>query len=103
MNDPVGLAFINQRIRPRAEQIRSLLNAMQDDRAQWFGGINGIIPNTAETVDDGRQDGEGVQQLTCAEVTTVMTRIIGLLAELEAANAMDAVRKACVRPPEVSW
>ena len=98
ITNPEAIAFINNRIRPRCEQIRALWHNLRDDKAAWQGGINSLIPNDpAELLEDGR-DTEGVSRLDGAEITTVLTRINELLATMDAAGAMDPILKATVRP-----
>jgi len=36
ITNPVVIAFLNNRVRPRAEQIRALLHLLQDDRDEFL-------------------------------------------------------------------
>jgi len=102
ITDPVVVAYLNNRVRPRAEQIRSLLHMLQDDRAEWLAeGIGALVPDTSDIIEDGR-GAEGVAQLTGAEFRTIVINRCGeLLAILEGAGATEFIDKACVRPLQV--
>jgi hypothetical protein len=101
--NPIVNAYLNNRVRPRAEQIRALLHRLQDDRDELLAeGILSLVPDTDDIIQDGRA-GEGVAQLTGAEFRLIVTgRYNELLASLEAAGAMDPIHKACVRPLEIT-
>jgi hypothetical protein len=98
ITDPVVIAFLSERVRPRAEQIRALLHLLQDDRDEWLAeGIGALVPDTSDIIQDGRA-AEGVAQLTGAELRLIVISRYGeLLTTLEAAGAMDPIIKACVR------
>jgi hypothetical protein len=100
MNNPEALAFINNRMRVRCEQLRALQHLMTDDYDAWTGGINANVPNTSEAVEDGRE-AEGVSRLTCDEVWEVLVTLNNLLQSLNAAGVMDPIHHACVRPLDV--
>lgn len=98
MNDPEAIKFINEHVRMRCEGLRALKILMENDLDHWFdNAINTTVPNDdQELVEDGRQ-GQGVSQLTCDEIHTIMSRIQAVLSPLQEANAMDVINKACVR------
>lgn len=98
ITDPIVIAYLNERVRPRAEQIRALLHRLQDDRAEWLAeNIGSLVPDTADIIQDGRA-AEGVAQLTGAEFRTIVVDRYGeLLNILEATGAMAPIQKACVR------
>lgn len=103
ITNPVVIAFLNNRVRPRAEQIRALLHLLQDDRDEFLAeGIGSLVPDDDSVIADGRE-AEGVAQLTGAEFRDVVIDRYGeLLAILEAAGAMEPIIKACVRALEVT-
>lgn len=102
ISDPIVTRFVNERLRPRCEQIRALLAQMQDDYAEWNGGVSAEVQNDGGyEINDGR-DSEGVDRLTGAEAHTIMDRQAELRAVLEATYAMDAILAGCVRPLEVT-
>lgn len=88
-----AVAFVDERIRPRCEQIRALLHQMQDDRHTWNVVMSSIIPNTDEAIQSGTP-----RKLKGQDIYNIMTRLNELLGVLEAQWAMDIVEKACVRP-----
>lgn len=103
MNDPEAIRFINEHIRPRCEMLRDLKILMEYDLEKWYdNSLNTTIPNDdQDPVEDGRAS-EGVSQLTCADIHTIMSRISEVLTPLQAAGAMDVVNKACVRTLSLS-
>jgi hypothetical protein len=102
ITDPVVIAYLTLRVRPRAEQIRALLHRLQDDRDELLAeNILDQVPDTDDLIDDNREP--GVAQLTGAEFRQiVLGRYNELLSILEAAGAMDPIIKACVRPLDVT-
>ena len=103
ITDPVVLAFLRDRVRPRAEQIRALLHLLQDDRAEFLAeSILGRVPAGSDIIQDDRL-AEGIPPMTADEFRTLAVNRYGeLLAVLEAAGAMVPIDKACVRPLAVS-
>jgi hypothetical protein len=103
ITNPIVISYLNNRVRPRAEQIRALLHLLQDDRAEFLAaGIGVLVPDDGSIIQDGRAD-EGVSQLTGAQFREiVLGRYNELLTSLEAAGAMTAVELACVRPLQVT-
>lgn len=98
ITDPVVLAFLRNRVRPRAEQIRALLHLLQDDRDEFLAeNIGVLVPDDDSVIQDGRA-AEGVAQLTGAEFRQIVIDRYGeLLTVLEAAGVMAPIIKACVR------
>jgi hypothetical protein len=63
----------------------------------WFGGINSLIPNSAEeAVADGRES-EGVSRLTGADVNNLVTQLAAFQAQLSAEGVPTVISKPCVR------
>ena len=97
ITDPQAIVFVNERIRPVAEQIRDLQARMTEHVANWNQGISALVPNdAAELLEDGR-DAEGVSRRTGADVTNMVTRMQSLLTVLDATFVMDVVHKTTVR------
>src|SRR5438309_1645371 len=104
-NDSQVQAYCDQRIRPRAEQLRALVNAMRDDKAAidavYDRAANGAAWNDART--DGPPKLLGSQDvlvynafatllLSCIDGTAVTGDVANLHANLAVFQA------ACVRP-----
>lgn len=97
MNNPEALAFVNNQIRPLAELARAFRARVADAKIEWFGGINTLVPNTAETIDDGRE-AEGVSRLVGTDVNGLMSVLIGMA---DAGND-QIIEKPTVRPLQVA-
>lgn len=102
--------YVNERIRPRAEQLRALLNAITDDKAAMddvYAACNQVTPTWADTRTDGPP-----HLLVPADVLQydailfhLKRLILGAASDQERidsantlANAWSLVGKACVRP-----
>lgn len=93
--------YVNEHIRPRAEQIRALLAAIQDDKRL----IDDVYNHVAEvdqpsTWTDERTDAPP-HLLTKDDVLAYNTYITSLLSPIGEAAEFATVMKACVRPPAV--
>lgn len=94
--------YADQRLRPRAEQIRALLAALQDDKRliddvyEHVSGAN----NVPATWADARTDAPP-HLLTKDDVLAYNAYITALLAPMGEAAEFATVMKACVRPPAV--
>ena len=98
VTDALAIKFVNERIRPAAEQLRNLKIQFEELRAVWDQGASSLVPNSpAEVIEDGRE-AEGVSRLTGQDINLMVTRIDAMLAPLQAGFAMDVVHKAVVRP-----
>ena len=100
MNNPQGLQYVNQVIRPRAELIRKLKAVIDSDLQTW-SAISAQFPQTAESVEDGR-DNEGVSRLTCQDIHNFITILTNLKNRLDQAGVAAWLEKPCVRPLEIT-
>lgn len=103
MSDNVFLdQFIDQRLRPRCEQMRSLYSRMASDSLQWAILLDGV-PDDGTVFGDNRQS-EGVHSLTGSDLRVLASARDAVIATIAAQMAIPAVlaavTKACVRPPE---
>lgn len=98
ITDPGVVLAVEQRMRVRSEQIRDLLNLLQDDHLEYWQVINGLIDGYApgDVVDDQNR---GAKPVTKTDIINLKAREDGILAVLEAASAMDVVQKFLMRPP----
>jgi hypothetical protein len=66
--------------------------------ASWYGGMNALIPNSAqEALDDGRES-EGVSRLTGADINSLIVQLAGIQTALNVGGVSDVISKPCVRP-----
>jgi len=97
ITDPEVIRFINEEVRPLAEQMRAMKIKSAQIVARWFGNaINSRTPNDSTAVDDGRQT-EGASRLTGADVNS----LIGQAANISSQFNTDIIEKPCVRPLNV--
>lgn len=87
--------FVNDRVRPRAEQVRALLLAMEDDRAA-FDDIYAALTDKP-TWTDTRSDGPP-HMLTADDVLAWNTFLFNAISAMRADAQLPIVLKACVRP-----
>lgn len=88
--------FVDERIRPRCEQIRALLLAMEDDKAaidDVYAAVNAPSP----TWEDERTDGPP-HLLTPANVLAVNAFYDQVIEVMRESAELTAVLSACVRP-----
>jgi hypothetical protein len=88
--------FVNERVRPRAEQVRALLLAMEDDRAA-FDDVYAALAQTSPTWADTRADGPP-HLLTPADVLAWNTFLYDTIAAMRGNAQLAPVLAACVRP-----
>lgn len=86
--------FVDERIRPRCEQIRNLYNALLDDIATIDDVYNALA--TDPSWSDYRTDGPP-HLLTPSDVLAVNTLLHNLVTALEGDAQFPIVRKSCVR------
>lgn len=101
ISDPRAIRFVNEKVRPIAEQIRALKATIDVVLIEWNGQISSLVTNNTEAVADGR-DAEGVSRLSGADVTNLITALQGLQTRLDQAGVRDVISKPCVRPFTVS-
>jgi hypothetical protein len=90
--------YVNERVRPRCEQVRALLIAIKDDKAS----IDDVYAATGEGSmwTDVRNDGPP-HLLVPSDVRAYNAFISGLIAYMEASPDYPIVAKACVRPAAI--
>ncbi len=91
--------FVDQRIRPRAEQIRALVLSMQDDISaidDVFAALNVQSPTWTDTRTDGPP-----HLLVPNDVLAVNTFLHDAVTALTGDGQYPIVLKACVRPVSV--
>jgi hypothetical protein len=95
ITDPEAVQFAEQYARPMAEMLRWFQHTANDMEARWNSGVSAKFPNDASNVVDSNATGS---PMTSGNVNTIITRVSGMVADLNAANAMDGVLPATVRP-----
>lgn len=95
ITDPAICSFVNDRFRPRAEQIRNLFAAMADDKKKW---AELSVPNDSkEVLDDGRKS-EGVTDVTGEDIVFFQAIEEKLAASVGDLTDLPIITKFCVRP-----
>jgi len=84
--------FLNERVRPSAERMKALRFVLADNLSKWEQ-IKDQIPNDDAVIDDGRA-GEGVTQLTGAQIHALAGAAKQVSDLLEAASSDEAVAGA---------
>jgi hypothetical protein len=97
ITDARVIRFVNEQVRPLAEEARALKARIGSLTTDWFGGLNLVVLNTPDLIADGR-DAEGVSRLTGADVNSAVSNLI---AAHDAIND-QIVAKPCVRPLQVT-
>jgi hypothetical protein len=87
--------FVNVRVRPRCEQIRALLAAMQDDKSA-LDDVFAALTQQNPTWTDTRTDGVP-HLLTPSDVLAWNTFITNAIASFQADPQLPIVPKCCVR------
>lgn len=100
ITNPQAIAFVNQNIRPRAEQIRALKAQIDADLTQWYAGMSALIPNDSSAVEDGRE-AEGVSRLVGSDVVNVLSQLVALQSQLDGSGVAATISKPCVRTLQV--
>ena len=91
--------WADQRTRQRAEQIRALLLAMEDDRAAFDDVYAGLTKEGADW-EDTRTDGPP-NLLTRNDLLGINTFIDAMKTAMRAHDQLPVVLQACVRPVRV--
>lgn len=94
-------AFVNTRVRPRAEQIREILLSMEDDRS-LFDDIFETLSDPSSTWSDNRLDGPP-HLLTKDDVLAWNTFLFNTITAMRADAQLPVVLKACVQPLVTSF
>ena len=99
ITDPEAINFVDETIRPLSEAARALYYEVKAAAVKW-GNVSANIPNTADIVEDGRED-QGVSRLTGANVRVVTGFLSAYIAAYENAT-VAAMDKPTVRRLNVS-
>ena len=91
-----AIKYTNEVIRPLSERVRALKQDIDSAATRWFAEISALVPNDATLLDDGR-DAEGVSRLTGADITSMVTVLLGIQTNLNATGVADVVSKPTVR------
>lgn len=102
ITNPEAIKFCNERIRPLAEDMRSLKAEVDATLVTWFGGLNTVIGSSPDDdLQDGRED-EGVSRLTGQDIANLVTQLDAYQTQLDQAGVADIISKPCVRVLEVT-
>jgi hypothetical protein len=93
ITDPRVIKFVNETIRPLAEEARLLKARVNDMNVKWSSEIQSLCPNTTDLIADGR-DAEGISRLTGQNVNDVQYALAVNIGALVDAS----IEKPCVRP-----
>lgn len=93
ITNPQAIKFVNEQVRPLAEELRAVMARLTSAQTDWFGGINALFPNDSTAVADNR-DAEGVSRLTGQDINSLMSTAIAVLG----ASNTTIIAKPCVRP-----
>lgn len=99
MNDPQGIRFVNDVVRPLAEQLRANKVKLEAIRLEWENGISDLFAKD-ESIEDGR-DAEGISRLTCSDVNDFMAQVLKIALGGSAQLDEKIIAKPCVRALEV--
>lgn len=92
VTNPQAIKFVNEEVRPLAEQLRAISARIAASKVEWDATIAALFPNDTTTVDDLR-DAEGVSRLTGADIQAFVSVAIAML---NAGNT-QIISKPCVR------
>lgn len=95
-NDQQVQQYVNERVRVRAEQIRALLLAMEDDRAA-IDDVYSSLTQQSPTWTDNRTDGPP-HLLTPSDVLAWNTFLYDTITAMRGNAQLPVVLKACVQP-----
>lgn len=100
MNNPEAIKFVNEVVRPLAEDLRAMKLKLGALRTSWFSGKNALFANTAEPVEDGRER-DGVSRLTCGDVTNLVAQALKTAPGESSEWNDQIIEKPCVRTLEI--
>jgi len=100
ITNPEAIKFVNEVVRPFAEQFRAMKARSDAAMIQWYAGLNTVITNTSDIVEDGRE-AQGISRLTGADVTNLVSQIGAFKSQLDSSGFPQVIAKPCVRPIEV--
>jgi hypothetical protein len=89
--------FVDEIIRPMAEDFRALKAEVDSATNKWFEGINAKVPNDAGSIlQDDRASG-GVSRLSGADITNFITQMLAYQTQLNQSGVAGVISKPCVR------
>lgn len=100
IDNPEAIRWVNEVIRPLAENYRATNIMSEQALAQWYGGMNTLFPNDSTALEDGRE-AEGVSRLTGADINSFMGQVATLVGQFDGGGVVDVINKPCVRMLEV--
>jgi hypothetical protein len=96
ITDPQAIRWVNEVIRPRAEQFRALRARIDADMTTWYSQISTLVPNDSSPVADGREN-EGVSRLLGSDVVNLVTQMAAFQTACNVSGVADVISKPCVR------
>lgn len=98
MNDPGVIKFLNEDLRPLAEQCRALKARSASALIRWENVLQQVIPDEKDTtaIDDGRGK-EGVNQIQVDQVHLLTKLLVATMSQIDDV----LIERFCVRPLEV--
>lgn len=96
ITNAAAIKFVNEVVRPLAEEARALSIRLGAMRTAWYGGMNTVFANAVDTVEDGRS-AEGVSRLTAGDVTNLVAQLIAVAPGEQRAFNSEIIQKPCVR------
>lgn len=101
MDDKEAIRFVNETVRPLAEELRAMRLKLASLRTRWFAGINTkFTADTNAPVLDGRE-AEGVSRLTCGDVVNFVSQALKTAPGEQGEWNDQIVEKPCVRSIEI--
>lgn len=101
ITDPRAIKFVNEQVRPMAEELRALKARVDAFMVDWFTEISTLIPNDSEEqLEDGRE-AQGVSRLNGEDINGLATVVQSIQSLLETAGYEARIAKPCVRPLQV--
>jgi hypothetical protein len=102
VTNPEAIKFVNEIVRPLAEEARALKYLIDHAASKWFAGIDDEIGSSVgDAIADGRE-GQGVSRLTAKDVTDFLGTLNGIRQLMDTTNEFDIVLKPCVRALRVN-
>ncbi len=95
VTNPEAIRFVNEAIRPIAEDMRDLKIRIDAAIVSYFL-IDGEFATDADTIEDGR-DAEGVSRLVSSDVKNLVTQMQAYQTQLNGGGVGDVVSKPTVR------
>jgi hypothetical protein len=94
--DPRAIKFSNEVVRPISESMRLLKAQIDSATVRWFDGMNTLIPNTSDTIVDGRT-AEGINILVGTDINNSMVQMLAYQTQLNQTGVPQVISKPCVR------